>query len=546
VSTLKAWAAAAALVTLQAALLLGIARDKSDTVDEPFYLENALSQWGGDLEGNCDSPALPKWGFGLALRLSDAELFRPGTGHQPIFSRPFLQGRRNLLAARLTTIVVVSLSGLALFLAVLPCGAVPALLTQALYVLSPSILAHGSLATLDGWATAFAALAILAGQRLFTNPTKTRFALFGLVAGLGSACKVTLLALLPILWTLLLLGWLLGRLLQRPLKLVLGAALSALAFGLALFVVYGFTFGTIHTANLCGHATQMYGDHAIGPLPAPAFFEGILFQGVHGSTGHLTYLFGRSSETGWWWFYLAALALKTTLGAQLLFVLTLLALFGRGADPEARLRALSLLLFPAILILVMSLGHAQNGLKYILPAFPFGIAFLGLGLPRIPRAFPRAGGVLVLLGVLGGGLESLLVYPNDLMFFNVWAGGPAGGPRYLVHGDDWGQDQSRLGAWQAEHHPWRLYYTRYNGDPLFWGIRAEEPPCAPSPGYYALHAVEVHRPKRLVEGCLDWLTVEPPDSTLGASIYLYQVNRERIARLEAERGHLTPFWKSGQ
>jgi hypothetical protein len=56
----------------------------------------------------------------------------------------------------------------------------------------------------------------------------------------------------------------------------------------------------------------------------------------------------------------------------------------------------------------------------------------------------------------------------------------------------------------------------------------------------------VHRPKRLPEGCLDWLTVEPPDSTLGGSIYLYQVNRERIARLEAERGHRAPFWKSGR
>jgi hypothetical protein len=132
------------------------------------------------------------------------------------------------------------------------------------------------------------------------------------------------------------------------------------------------------------------------------------------------------------------------------------------------------------------------------------------------------------------------------MFFNLWAGGPEGGPRYLIHGDDWGQDQRRLAAWQAETRPWRLYYTYYNGNPRHWGVSYEDTPCEPRPGYYALQAIEVHRPKRLPEGCLDWLTVEPPDARLGWSIYLYQVNRERIARLAAERGSATPFWRSGR
>ena len=73
----------------------------------------------------------------------------------------------------------------------------------------------------------------------------------------------------------------------------------------------------------------------------------------------------------------------------------------------------------------------------------------------------------------------------------------------------------------------------------------DRPTCTPRPGWYALHAVEVHRPKRIAAGCLDWLTVEPPDARIGYSIYLYQVDKGRIQRLIAERGTKTPFWRSG-
>jgi hypothetical protein len=57
--------------------------------------------------------------------------------------------------------------------------------------------------------------------------------------------------------------------------------------------------------------------------------------------------------------------------------------------------------------------------------------------------------------------------------------------------------------------------------------------------------VEVHRPRRIDEGCLDWLTVEPPDERIAYSIYIYYVNKERLDRLVAERGKVKPFWQSG-
>ena len=108
-------------------------------------------------------------------------------------------------------------------------------------------------------------------------------------------------------------------------------------------------------------------------------------------------------------------------------------------------------------------------------------------------------------------------------------------------GADWGQDQRRLGVWQAENAVPRVFYTHYAGHPEGWGVRFEAPPCTATEGVYALHAVEVHRPRFIAEGCLAWLTAEPPDDRLGYSIYLYTVDAAAAARLAA-RADRRPFW----
>jgi hypothetical protein len=540
---------AAALAALQAVLLLRTAWDKSDTSDEPYYLATAVRQWAfGDL-GACDAPALPKWGFAAALRLVDGRLFDPDarSGRDPLWSRPLRQTRRNLLAGRSATIAVTVAGGLWLWCAAWRFGSGPAALAHGLWTFSPSVLANGSLATLDAWAAASGCLALLAAVRHAERPSAGRTAALGVALALAAATKATMLALLPVAAVVAAAVTLRraraeGRAAARP--LLAAAGVLAGAFLVTLWGLYGFQVGSFDTASLCGKLTGLP-SRGYGPFPFSPWIEGLVLQSLHGSRGHLTYLFGQTSSTGWWWFYLAALGLKTTLGAQALAVIALAAwLASRRAALETAIDA-ALLAFPALLITAMSLGNAQNGIRYVLPAFPFLMALGARGAGHAGASWGRRGVVAAVVALGLGSVESLAVHPHHLMFFNLWAGGPAGGPRYLVHGDDWGQDQRRLAAWQAENRPWKLYYTYYNGDPHHWGVNYEDPPCEPRPGYYALHAVEVHRPKRLAAGCLDWLTLEPPDARIGYSIYLYQVNRDRIARLAAERGRRTPFWRSG-
>lgn len=546
------------LASLQALLLVRTAWDKSDTIDEPVYMSAAVHQWtrvfGGDHDGaferNCESPALPKWGFGLGLRLADPPLFEAWvnrtTGKEPdVLAPPIPRIRRVLLAARLATIALVVLAGLALWSAARRYGEDAALVTQALWCFSPTILAQGSLATLDGWSAALCALALWAGFRAWDRPGIGSAALLGALVALAAACKVTALGLVPVALAVLVAARLKGGARSPTVPALSSITAFSGAFVLALWAVYGFSVGTIQTNNLCGQNGGLGFHDRIGPVPFPAWIEGLLLQGLHGEGGHLSYLFGQVGSEGWWWFYLACLALKTTLGAQGAALLAVGATLRRPPARREWLGDAAILAFPALLLLVMSLGKTQNGIRYVAPLFPFVMLWLGRALPRVREAFGAGGRVAVLVLVGIGAAESVAVHPDHLMFFNAWAGGPDGGPRYLIHGDDWGQDQRNLAEYMKTQRPWTLYYTVYNGDPGRWGLDWKTPPCTPAPGYYALQAVEVHRPKRIEAGCLDWLTVEAPDARIGHSIYFYQVTRARIDRLVAERGKIRPFWQSG-
>ena len=100
-----------------------------------------------------------------------------------------------------------------------------------------------------------------------------------------------------------------------------------------------------------------------------------------------------------------------------------------------------------------------------------------------------------------------------------WGGGPEGGPQYLIHREDWGQDKRRLALWQRDNAIPVVQYAWYGPNPARWGVVREEVSCEPAVGVCALCAVEVHRPQfALRPGCVEWLTIEPPDERLGYSI----------------------------
>jgi Dolichyl-phosphate-mannose-protein mannosyltransferase len=526
------YATVVGLLLLQSALLLHAAIDKADTFDEPIYLTaGALQVVHGDLRTNCESAALPKWGFGAVLRLVD-ETIRPdqlprdtaGARDRILYERPYRTMRRNLLAPRSATILVVLAGSVLLWLVGRRFGEPAALLGLALWCGSPMVLGSGSLATLDAWCAVALIGVAWAVVRVFEHPTIGRVAVVGVTAGLALACKVTALMLVPI-------GVLMTIAAGRPSARVAWGRVAVMvaACGFTLWGCYGFDVGPVHLAHPCGMpwplaATETTWSH----VPAAPWVEGALAQIAHGRAGHWGYLHGRMSMSGRWWYFLASLGLKATIGSLGLALVRLWTMWRSKVAAGERWIDAALLAPVVVLFVAMSASRVQNGFRYLLPAVPFVCWWLGRLLndrAGVRGTWERG---LVVVGVAASLLEAVAQHPHHLMHFNPFAGGPAGGARWVV-GEDWGQDQRRLARWQRDHGVWPLHFTPFTGRPERWGIHAVPLPCTPTPGVHAVHVVDLMRPRGGHPSCAAWLADREPIERLGGSVWVYRVSACSLA-----------------
>jgi hypothetical protein len=91
--------------------------------------------------------------------------------------------------------------------------------------------------------------------------------------------------------------------------------------------------------------------------------------------------------------------------------------------------------------------------------------------------------IVILLAMAGTIVESLLIWPHYLAYFNVLAGGPRNGYRRLVDSSlDWGQDLKELKGWMDDHpadsEDSQRVYLSYFGTarPAYYGIKAQTLP----------------------------------------------------------------------
>lgn len=528
---------ALALALIQGILLTHTVMDKSDTIDEWQYLHRSVQQWEDD-RFYCSS-VLPQWGFAAALNLvGDPRATGPSTARA---SRVL---QRNLVVARLSTVVVVVAGGLLLWAAARRFGESSAVLAHGLWCFSPTLLAHGALATFDGWTAAACAGGLLAMLRWREEPTVWRSSVLGIALAVATASKLVALGLL--LPTALIAVLFLRSHPRRSswLSVVLPAAA---AMFVTLWTLYGFDVAALNTRDLCGTGRASSWLPALSvSLPLSPLWESILIQLEHGfSWGHTSYLFGETARDGWWWFYLACIAFQTTVGAQGLALLRILILVAHPARQALKTDAV-LLAFPLLLFVLLSAGKTQRGLQYLLPVYPFVIMFVAGIVSEAPKYLGKR--MYYVTGILAAAafFESIYVHPHHLMFYNAWAGGPTGGPFYLIAGNDLGQDKRRLALWQERRGIPEVYYLPYGGQTArLWGVAYRQPTeCRPRPGVYALHAATLHKPHPAMRGCLDWLTRDPPDNRLGYSIYIYYVDAARIKRL-TESTEAEPFLQTG-
>lgn len=330
-------------------------------------------------------------------------------GHDFIFHNA-VKPERLLALARLPSLLLSLAAGFCLWhWAVRWFGPWGGVLALAAYCLEPNILAHSGLANMDAGLMAFLFMASHFLVRYFEKAAPWRLLAAGLLAGCAVSTKLP--GLFFFVWSAAF-GWLstgrLGKTLRVNARLFILAAIVLLA-----------SYQIRFAAKLGGLLGQML----------PAIFTS------HPTEQHFNFLLGETKVGGWWHYYLVALAVKTTLPFLLLAALG----FWKGLARKER----ALLGVPVLsYILICTVASKQNGLRYILPVFPF-LCLAIAGLARL-KTKPFIAAVAILLA--WNAFETVSIAPNYLAYFNQLAGGPRNGHKVLVDSNlDWGQDLRLIG-----------------------------------------------------------------------------------------------------
>jgi hypothetical protein len=490
----EARAVPAALLLLGALFLQGLLfiGESSQTSDEAVHLTAGYSYLkAGDFRLNPEHPPLVKELAALPLLFADlsfpwgplweqAEEWNAGRVFVHENRLPndtiLLLGRLPILMLSLGLGWAIFHWGRRLF------GARGALLSLALYVLDPNVVAHSCLVTTDLGVTLFMFLSVYALWAWAARPRPARLWLTGLAVGGAFAAKFTALWLLPILGALLLAVALFGAPLPRR-PAWKRSPLVTEADGWRYVAVLCAAAGTIAIAA-AGVVLATYAFRG-----APAYVDGLLMGLTHSSSGHQSYLMGRLSESGWWYYFLFAYLIKTPIGT-LVIVLLALAAFVLG-----RRRPLLDELFlwlPVLLVVVITCFWKVNiGLRHLLPIYPFLYLACGRLLAPTARLDPappaaaaspsaRPGRRLATTAmpwVVGGLLawsagEMAFITPYHLAYFNELIGGPRNGHLYLLDSNlDWGQAARAVRRFQAEQNV-PIIYLAYSGnsDPWYYGV----------------------------------------------------------------------------
>jgi len=469
------------------------ARVETPTVDEFAHVPAGCAYWEhGRLDLYCKNPPLLKYWMALPVVL-DERADVPAITDPPWDWGPWKYGVRFMHAnrahyfdlffrARLMIVVLGLLTGVILFrwTAELFNSRTASIVTS-LFFLSPTVLAHAHLATTDVGCMFSVFWSVFTLRWAYKEPRWWRFLVAGAVLGLALSVKFTALVLLPLFVGLVVLyRWRstvrAGK--HRAIAAVgdIGILLASALLTVNLCMGLKGTWRPLDAYTFSSSFCKGVQRALPGPLPVPLpedyviGFDGQKMDAESGEFGG--YLMGRWSQDGWWYYNLIALAVKLPVPFLVMITIGVWLWFRGRMDGRERWAVPA---SAAVFLVALSLLSRLNlGIRYLLPGLPFLFILTGALWARVLASPKRWLGMAPLAVVAYSCVVLAVVHPGYLSFFNVPAGGPDHGERWLVDSNlDWGQDLYRVreavGPLVGDE-PIRLLYFGHV-DPGLYGIR---------------------------------------------------------------------------
>ena len=501
---------------------------QSPTNDEPFHMASAVAITRlGDFRINPDDPPLIKRLVGLATSGVPADIDTQSPAwkqlatdlsagrlwsSQYLYTAPGVDVDGLFHRARIVMIGITLLcAGMIAAVAYRLAGPVAAVVGTAAFLAHPLVLAHGPLLKGDlPFAVVMFALAI-ATAWLLQKVTWPRAALAGAICGVGLLVKLSavllpgMLAVALVLRAMMASDWPVQKWIATSRRLRLASACGVI--GIAAVVAYGVLwsgYGFRYRATDDGPmnlqrslaslavAERMSADPNASPMTdaefaawrppltvrpllwanehrllPEAWVNGVVFlRSLLMAWPH--YFCGEVETHGSILYFPAALAMKSPL-SWLAGLAACLVLIRRraGVSPWMLAAGVVVLMYGIAALLT----NMQEGVRHLLPLFPFAAVVMGLA---AARAWQKRVGQLAVAALAAMLLVETAMSGGDyLAYFNAVAGGKTGGAKLLGDSNlDWGQGLPSLAAWQQQNPDVRLYLC-YSGaaDPAHYGIR---------------------------------------------------------------------------
>jgi hypothetical protein len=405
-----------------------------------------------------------------------------------------------------------------------------AAISTSLFLMSPLVLAHAHLATIDMGCMLTIFLTAYIFRWTYKNPTFKKIFLIGFFWGIALSVKYTAVLLFPVfLFQIAFLRKGRPALFFKELTLI---CLSAIFF---VNILMGFngSFSPLgeypFVSTFCKSVQNILPPWIPVPLPT-AYVMGfdVLKQDTEaGEFG--SYLLGEWSQKGWWYYNFVAFGVKEPLPFLIILAFIPLILYRHKAEKGEFVFVLVPLF---VLFLIMTfMNKITIGIRYILPVYPFLFLLTSYFWNWDKSKFVN---IFSILTITYYAINIFLTHPAYLSFFNIIGGGSKNGHKYLLDSNiDWGQDLYRL--------PDALKELNYNGKigllyfgyvhPNLYGFDYEIVPATPIKTVFAVSINYVMgypypatdsngRLVPIASNHLRWLKDYEPIKKLG-SIWLY-------------------------